>query len=251
MAHSQDRSTRVATLLIAGLLVVVTLHNALGAPTGASILFNATAGSPSASASSMINSRGTITTVNLNALQQDQQWKAYVGNVTGRLSLDNADGFTIYDWELSGAIAGEVYVSRAASPEFTNVSCANIGNITAQYAYYNMTNGQVDNINATFNETSHASFFVGTLSISANSCPSGATFVNDTRQIIDGSQDFQQVVLQDNSTNLLFVALIDDNRYSYDNNISINRTYDFQLLVPDSDVNSTPTTYYFWTELDG
>jgi hypothetical protein len=236
------RNTFAFTLL---LLAVLCVSSVYAAPSGAGIDYNSTAGTPNPTPGNRSDARGTITTLIINGLQQDQYWKAYVGNVTGKLSLDNAAGLTIYDWELSAVNkSGQVYVSRYSSINFDNVSCADDINITSEHAFHNMTFTQTDNINRTFNYTSHQSFFVGTQQISANSCRSTATYVNDAKQTMNGNQKFQELVLQDGSYKMVFVTIINANITGYDNS-----EYDFQMIVPESGIKSTPTTYYFYTQL--
>ncbi|MDD9954111.1 MAG: hypothetical protein OXR66_07290 [Candidatus Woesearchaeota archaeon] len=243
-----ERNNTILLALLTGLFVVLTLHPGYADPTGSSIIYNNTAGTPSPAADSRADARGTITTIILSATQQDQNWKGYVGNVTGVLSLDDASGNTLYDWQLTGGISGEVYVTRASGPDFSNVSCPGTirNNVTAEHPLYNMTDTQADSINVTFNDSNHQGFFVGSTEITADSCPSIATYINDTAQTIDGTQSFQEVIILDNAANIVFTTIIDDNTAGFDNGI-----YDFQLIVPESDVNLTSTTYYFYTELSG
>jgi hypothetical protein len=243
MSRTAPTIAVVLGMLVCALFLAARLANA--APTGASIVSNTTVGAPSYSPGNLTTSRGTITTVILNSIQQDQNWKAYVGNITGRLVLDDASSFTIYEWPLSVSKQGEVYLSRASSPDFTNVSCADTGNITVEEAFHNMTTTQVDNINRTFNYTNHSAFFVGTVSISANTCKTTATYVNDTVQNMSSTNtSFQQILLQDNASNIIIVTLVNSSRLGYD-----NQSYDFQVIVPESAIKLTPTPYYFWTEI--
>jgi len=244
------KQTITTAILIVGIVLLFTLK-VYADPTGATILSNSSAGAPSPSAGSRTDARGTITILELDAQQQDPFWKGYVGNVSGRLSLDDGDGFTIYDWSLVSGISGEVYVSRWASPVFTNVSCANYGNVSQEETYFGMTTNAADNINNTYNYSRHDAVTIGGFgTITLDTCKSMATFVNDTDQNMT-DPDYQALVLQDGSQQLIFVTLISDNAYGYHNNISMNKTYDFQIIVPESATNSTSTTYYFWTELDG
>jgi hypothetical protein len=237
----------IAAVLAMFLVTLLIAQLSWGAPTGASITYNVTAGSPNPTASNASHARGTITTMVLNAVQQDQQWKAYVGNITGKLSLDDASGNTIYDWSISAVNkSGEVYVTRSSTISWTTVTCVSATNITAEEIFHNMTAAQSDNIRNTFNAFSHAQFFVGTVSIAANSCNSTATYRNDLPQTIDGTQKFQEVMLRDDVDNVIFVALVEGNYSGFD-----NRQYDFQMVVPESDVKTTNTTYYFFTELNG
>jgi hypothetical protein len=237
--------------LAAGLLVCMILFAMRGAqaiPTGATVLSNATSGVPVSPPDSRTDDGGTITTLLLNSLQQDYNWKGYVGNITGRLALDNAAGYTIYDWPISVSKEGELYVSRASSLDFVNVTCANQTIVSVDDAFFGMAGSQTDSINRTFNATSHQGFIVGstggTSAIAANSCKSTATYVNDSSQVLDGSHYFQQLLLQDLSGNLIFVSIINASLLGYDESL-----YDFQMIVPENQANLTATTYYFWTEL--
>lgn len=240
-----NRHTTTTLLLLAllGAAIGYWMQSVEALPGGATITFNSTSGVPSATPSNRTDPHGTITTIILNGVQQDQYWKGYVGNITGKLSLDDATGFTIYDWPISLTKNGEVYVSRSNAPVFSSVSCASIGNITNEEAYYGMVTTQSDDINKTFNATSHQTFLVGAQSIGANTCKSTATYRNDLPQALDGNQFFQEVLLQDSSANLLYVTMINASVTGFD-----NRPYDFQMIVPESLVN-TSTTYYFYTEL--
>jgi hypothetical protein len=226
-------------LLVAAYLAI---HMATALPSGSTITTNATAGTPNPTPSNRTDTRGTITTILLNSVQQDQYWKGYVGNISGRLSLDDASGNTIYDWPLSLTKIGEVYLSRASSPTFSNVSCANINNITAEEAYFGMTSLQSDNINKTFNATNHQAFFVGSQSITANSCRSALTYINDTAQSVNNAY-FAELVLMDIAQNLIYTTIINSSTHGFSGLV-----YDFQMIVPESAVNSS-TTYYFFTEL--
>jgi len=229
-------------LLAAALICFAPFSGAL--PTGASIVSNTTAGLPTYTAGNLTQDRGTITTIILSATQQDQNWKAYVGNITGKLTLDNAGGQTIYEWPIPlSDKKGEVYITRSGSPDFTNVSCANDVNISTEEYFHNMTLAQGDNIRNTFNLTNHYGFYVGTTYINNNSCNSTATFVNDVAQAVTGAQRFQEVVIQDGLFNTLFVTLLSSST-GYNGDV-----YDFQIIVPESAIKSTPTTYYFYTQL--
>jgi hypothetical protein len=242
-------SILAVTLLLCLVGIGMMARFGMSLPTGADIITAETSGVPNATPDNRSDARGTITTIVLDATQQDQNWKAYVGNVTGRLSLDDAAGNTIYDWALSTVNkSGKVYISRALSPSFTNVSCADEANVSAEQTFHNMTSTQTDNINKTFNYTSHDAFYVGTQSFNANTCKSTATYRNDSRtyNLMDGSQKFQEVVLQDNTDNVIFMTIFAGNNSGYD-----NRQYDFQMIVPESAIKSTPTAYYFFTELTG
>ncbi len=221
------------------------LQGVSAAPTGATVTYVSNTTASTGTAGNRTDPRSTITTITLNGVQQDSYWKAYVGNVTGVLTLDDASGNTIYDWSLSGVtLTGEVYASRSNSLSFTSVQCAQQSTISAEEAFNNMTSTGADNINNTFSYRNHTSFLVGSTTISANSCPSTATYINDTAQTVNESAKFQEILLEDDTTTLIYTTLIEDNTAGFDGN-----TYDFQMIVGESDRKTSPTTYYFYTEI--
>lgn len=233
-------------LLVFAILLLPLIPETVEAnPSGALVTYvsNSTAGI--GNAGNRNDARGTITTIILNATQQDNYWKAYVGNVTGALTLDDASGYTIYNWDMAGVtITGQVYVTRSPSTTFTNVACANTTVISTEETFNNMTDSSADSINRTFNYTSHSSFYVGSIPIASSSCRSTATFINDTPQTVNESAKFQEILLQDGSSNLLYTTPIENNEAGFDNN-----NYDFQIIVGESKYKPTPTTYYFYVEI--
>ncbi|MDH5796919.1 MAG: hypothetical protein OEY79_05220, partial [Anaplasmataceae bacterium] len=108
-----------------------------------------------------------------------------------------------------------------------------------------------DNINNTFLNRVHKSFDVGVVPIGASTCKALVTWVNDTVQSQTESALFQEVLLMDANSQLVYTALIDQDTSSYKDDVaSANVTYDFQALVPD--INGVGvTTYYFYVEITG
>lgn len=237
----------LAALLVLALLSFASLVAA--APTGASITSNITEQAGAGSPDSRADDGGTITTLVLNGVQQNGYWKAYVGNVTGVLTLDDASGFTIYNWNLTGVtITGEVYVTRNNSVNFDSVSCANSTVVSAEETAVNMTAGTIDSINQTYNYTIHPTLTVGSQTIGNNTCKSTYTYVNDTLQNggnYSGNVSFPGVLLQDNQSILVYATVIEDAVSGFDND-----PYDFQLIVADNNgLQGSPETYYFYTEI--
>jgi hypothetical protein len=108
-----------------------------------------------------------------------------------------------------------------------------------------MSSTSRDNINSTFNYTTHKSFLVGTVNISQSSCRSTATYINDAAQSISVSSLFQEVLLRDTTnSNLLYAGMIDNDQAGYNSN-----TFDFQVIVGENESSSIPTNYYFYVEL--
>ncbi len=243
-----DETTRkqlIAGLLLASFAALLGLNAVLALPSAARIDYNATDYGPTLAPGNITTERGTITTLILHAAQQNQNWKGYVGNVTGALTLEDAAGYAIYDWSLTGVtIIGEVYTSRHSGVNFGSVDCANTTVISDEQVFHNMTSTQVDNINKTFNWTTHKSFLVGTVPIANSTCRVAYTYINDTPQAASEAASFQEILLQDNAGALVYMTSIENNLLGFD-----NRTYDFQMIVAESAVKSTATTYYFWTEI--
>jgi len=249
MEETRKTRTREATMnyrryFLAAILLFVSalaIPSVMAVPTGASITFNSTDYGPSSSPGSLTTNRSTITTIVLDAMQQDQHWKAYIGNVTGTLTLDDVGNNTIYDWTGITTAAGEVYASRNGSLNFGAVACANSTVIGNEQTLMNMSVGDADTIGRTFNSTAHSSTVVAGTTLS--SCNMTSTYVNNASQGQNSSASFQEFLMQDAGANLVYVAILNDNKAGYN-----GKTYDFQMIVAESHVQA-PRTYYFYVEL--
>lgn len=217
-------------------------NSVLAAPQGAQITFNQTETASTRMADSHTAAGGSFTTLVLNVTSQTAKWKAYVGNVTGMMTLDNSNNFTIYNWALT-TVQGEVYVSRASDVNFTELACANDGNISAEENALNINSSSDDSITNTFGNSVHRTFVIGgTGQIANSSCYAIATYVNDVAQASSESADFQEILMSDGS-NRVYVTLLEDDQSGFDGG-----NYDFQIIVPD-DPTETSITYYFYAEL--
>ncbi len=218
------------------------------APQGARISDNATASQPTSPPDNRTDDGGTINTLILDSTQQNNEWKAYVGNVTGKLTLDDGSGNSIYDWSLDDTnIEGEVYVSRNTSITWGNVSCASQSTITAEEEALNINSTDSDSINNTFNATNHSSMQVGAEPISADSCRATATYVDDSSQTVNKNATFQEILLEDEDTKLVYSTFIEQDADSYID--SAGSTFDFQLIVGEDKSTSSPTPYNFYLEI--
>ena len=236
-------------LLFLGILVVIlisslfpSLVNSLPAGPVITYVTNTTVAPFSSNRS--IDEKGTITVITLASTQQDYKWKAYVGNVSGMLSLDDGTSYTIYDWSL-GTPTGEVYVTRASTVSWANISCATQTMIDAEEAGVGVSSAATDSINSTFVATIHKTLLVGTKTITNSTCRSIATYINDTTQVIDETAYFQEVLLGDEASGRLIYATTIENDHQGFNNAN----FDFQLLVAENESSTVPTTYFFYVEL--
>ena len=144
--YKKDFGIILLLLLISIIHLVVNTTKVFAVPSGPNVtaIRNETAAPQSAA---LINtSGGSITTMVLNATTQNLRWKAYVGNVTGTLTLDDAAGYSIFDWSITTALTGEVYATRSSStPNWANIGCATPTNITNEEKAINHTSNPNDN----------------------------------------------------------------------------------------------------------
>lgn len=219
-------------------------------PVGATITNITTVGA-SPSPDSRSDEGGSITTLLVSATQQNFAWKAYIGNISGTLTLDDSNGNTIYDWTIAqGSISGEIYATRFSSILWTNVTCANQTIITTEETEMNMGAADVDNINHTFSFTKHPSYTIAGTVVTNSTCQSLYTYMNQTAQNDNESSFFSEIIIQNTQDRLIYVGNLESDVSSYGSNISTNVTYDFQIIVADNDAGGNQTTYYFYAELD-
>ena len=238
--HFQNKIALIMALIIATIIITTTIT--YSDPAGTQITFNRTEEGASSPAESSTANGGTFTTMVLNLTQQTPRWKAYVGNVSGSFTLSDSEAATIYDWAYAST-GGEVYVSRDNSPQWGSIECAQSGLISNEETYLNISSTSVDSISNTFNNTVHKEFWVGSTRIPNSTCPAIATYVNSQPQSNGELADFQEILLDDTSS-IIYASLISQDTIGFDGNL-----YDFQLIVPEDEYSSTPTTYYFWVEL--
>jgi len=232
-------------ILIVSVLLLTTLFSAYfvnadpqGATAQGSILVD---GGPNNTAASRSDPGGVIVTANFNLEQQNERWKAYVGNVSGKFVLQSASNYSIYEWTLP-TVTGEIYIARNSSPAWTALSCAVDGVVLGEDTSLGLNSSTGYSINGTFNSTGHTSFVVAGQTMS--SCPSTALWLNDTAQVQASSAIWQEVLLNDSGSNLIYASLLRSDASGYNN----GSTYDFQAIVADN-FTSGVTTYYFFVEL--
>jgi hypothetical protein len=243
-----DKSIELASILLLFTFTILlsSSYLVIADPIGPdSIVNTANETKPAPSAIMLNTSGGYISTINITATTQNSRWKAYVGNVTGKLTLDDATGATIYDWTLS-SVTGEIYATRNSSTIiWSNIKCANTTILENENQLMNHTNLD-DNITKTFSDTTHSSFYVGSVQIQTNSCPTLNTYVNNATQ----DTDFEEMALWDGVDEsggaLVYATILEEDVTGFD-----SKTYDFQMLVPE---NGAPTwtqstAYYFYIEL--
>lgn len=215
-----------------------------GDPVGGTILFNSTS-SASSAAQNRTDEGGTITIIRVDATQQNFAWKAYVGNISGTLVLDDNAGLSIYAWSLA-TLTGEILATRSSSPTWTSLSCVSNAIIASEQTYLSMGAADIDNINNTFNETLHKEFIIAGNTLSESTCRTVYPYINDSAQTPNATTtNFQEIIINDSSSNMIFASELESDVEGY----FINSSMDFQMLLPDSDVANNQTQYYFYVEL--
>ncbi|RMD45944.1 hypothetical protein D6829_00730 [Candidatus Pacearchaeota archaeon] len=238
---SMEKEVQVLALLSALLLILV-FSLVSATPTGPDSINVTSNTTKSAAAGYKINiSGGYIAKLNITATAQNPHWKAFAGWVTGKFTLDDSTGSTIYDWTLS-SVSGEVYATRTSStPSWSSVRCANSTEIENENTALAHSSPD-DNITATFAGVNSNTFVVAGTQITAGSCNATNTYVNNASQ----NSVFEESILSDTS-NIIFVTNIESGGATgYDGN-----SYDFQMLVPENG-SSTWTgaiAYYLYVEL--
>jgi len=238
------RADRV--IIICALVLLAAAVYVQAAPVGPTVTYSATETAPTREAALINTSGGSITTMVLNATTQNLRWKAFVGNVTGSLTLDDAENYTVFDWSLSSVI-GEVYATRSSDTvTWSNINCSNATHILNEEMALNHISNPDDNISTTFSVKDHEQFYVGTRLMTTDSCFSLHTYVNDAPQ----SADFEEVVLYDgtNHTNgdVVYATPLEQDVQGFD-----TASYDFQMIVPENGLATwqSSTAYYFYVEL--
>lgn len=237
-----NKLAKIMLILVLLLLLVMDLY-VVALPGGADIIFNETNNITPQAGTALATAGGSFTTLVLNVTQQNPRWKAYVGNVTGQLVLQDSNNISIYDWAVV-TITGEVFASRSNDISWDDIQCLSNAVLLSEEIAMNITTSAVDSINSTFSMSKHASFLVGSTLITNSTCKAVATYINDAAQTESETADFQEILLDD-TTNLVYATILEQNAAGYDN----SNTYDFQMIIAENEYTPTPTTYYFYAEI--
>jgi len=244
----KQKAVLIALITLTALFFLPTIK---GAPVGPTLDYISQSEStiPSSTLENSANiTGGVIAVVNMNVTQQDKHWKAYVGNVSGKLLLEDAQNYSIYEWTLT-SVTGEVYATRAGSVNWSNVQCANKTHVNTEMTEMNHTSTYTpfDAINITFSDANnHPGFLAGASTITANSCNYTLnTFVNGSQQ--NSTSYFEEVLLYDGSS-VIYATILEENSFGY----KTGERYDYQMLVAEKGEPSfegKATSYYFYVEL--
>jgi hypothetical protein len=241
-SKKSHRNMLTITVFIALALLIINSPETNAQPTGLEISSNITETAGETQPSNRTDLGGTITTITMDILQQNPRWKAYVGNLTGVLALDDNSGQSIFRWELGAEdVTGNIFMSKNNAIDWSIIQCSTVTLIEDEDTTLGFNPSAADTINRTFNETTHSAINIGTTLINQNTCRSTSTYVNNAQQT-QSTASFQ-IILLSSSTNLVYATPINKGAASYKTGTQV----DFQGIVPNEPGN--PTTYYFYAEI--
>ena len=202
---------------------------------------------------------GNVSSVSIRAVSITQAWQGYYGNVTGVITLDDANNYTFYDWS-SPNPNGEIYASNGTGVTWSRVYCMNVSQngstpLRPDGTVSNINGSQIellfginvtdfDGLNETFNDSyvSATGFRVGAITIdTTDGCSMAHPYQNQLYNSV-----WQEVLLSDN-TSIIFTSLIVQDTSNFQNSPS-----DFQMLVLENGhagSEATTSTYFFYVEL--
>ena len=226
-------------VLLSVLLMSIVMTGAVMAdPLGATLTRGASSRGTNPSAIQQDAQAGNVTGLNMDQSRISEIWQGFYGNVTGGITLEDGASNAFYDWSLA-TIVGEVYATRYTIPDWTGINCTNSTHWILEETTLNIPLTNKEGINETYDGTTHPTFDVGTKTFAANACRSVRPFNSSG---LEGG--FYNVLLNSNSTNTVYTAVMSDDGDSFDGG-----TADFEILVP-VDKDTGTATYYFYTELD-
>lgn len=198
---------------------------------------------------------GNVTELIIFGEQQSDHWVGVYGNITGEITLDDANNWTMYEWGGITYPEGEVYAANETVVSWGDIMCINLSdmtpgfnctgtgedclNVTELERHFGMDPDDADGFDETFNTTLE-SIIVGTRTL--YNCPKTNLYVNGT---IPSENDWNETILTINNTaTVIFTGIIQDDLQGYN-----NQTWDFQLMLTDDGSDEVPTTYYMYIEL--
>lgn len=246
---------KTAVLFVAIFLIAIAVSSLIvfAQPQGPEGLFEGTdERKPTADPIMVQAQAGNVTALSINATRITSRWQGYYGNISGSITLDDAQNNSIYQWQLVSP-QGEIYaVNDSKTVQWTQVICVNISALSANAVNVTlsaletslgMSTNDADGVNETFNHTFTGSFQVGTRTInSASGCRSVSLYQNDGYT----GDKFNETILTDNTSNhnVIYTALLEQDATGFSGS-----TLDFQMLVGENGDTEQATNYYFYVEL--
>ncbi len=196
---------------------------------------------------------GNITWLTMTGISQTRTWQGFWGNVSGWITLDDANNYTFYNWSAAEP-RGYVYATLVShgDPTWTEVQCFNeANNATNFHTFYNITQDAYDNVTETYNRTDHPPWYIA--NNTRNNCPTTYIWRDDNYQ----QSDFVNALFWDNTggnDGWVFGTMLENKDLSNKTDISCynGALCDFQLLVAEDGQGTeanTVTPYFIWVDI--
>ena len=192
---------------------------------------------------------GNVTQLTLNTTVLTKRWQGYYGNISGTITLDDATGYTLYDWSAGSdiSVVGEIYAANDTILDWTDIICVNLTgdgtagsegvNVTSLESNFGMLRTDSDGFDETF--TKQQDIIVGTTTLT--DCPATNMYVNNASQ----NNIWNESLLTENATQtVIFASEVENDAEGFN-----NKTWDFQMIVADDGSDTTATPYQFYVEL--
>ncbi|MEA2037345.1 MAG: hypothetical protein U9O94_07580, partial [Nanoarchaeota archaeon] len=116
-------------ILVLGILIGLA-KAAIAAPWGADSVERVSdvRGTPGGSPQAVSAQAGNVTQLTINTTILTKRWQGYYGNITGKMTLSDASGYTLYDWSYDKdlSVTGEIYAANKSITSWANVLCVNL-----------------------------------------------------------------------------------------------------------------------------
>jgi hypothetical protein len=186
---------------------------------------------------------GNITKMQINISRVTSYWHGFYGNVSGRITLDDASNWTFFDWGGANTTAlGNLFAANESVSVWSQIRCVNFSgngsglNITSLEGNFGIPPSSAEGFDETFSIKNNITID----GISLTDCPATNTYRND----VAAADAWNQTLLTINNTyTVIFATQLDDNKVLFN-----GETGDFQLLVADTTA-AGPTNYLLYIEL--
>ena len=192
---------------------------------------------------------GNVTALTINATRITERWQGYYGNITGTITLDDAQNSTLYSWAIASP-QGEIYaVNSSETPIWADIVCFNFSKTSAEQnvtlsnleGSLGMSPSDADTVNKTFNLTFTGTLQVGSITLNEGDCCQVVSL-----NVNDGYDElrFNETILTDNTTKIIYTSMLEQDQEGFQGS-----TLDFQMIVGENGDTTEATNYYFYVEL--
>jgi hypothetical protein len=268
ITESKRSSIEIGFYIIVVVVFTVFLLNIVyGQPFGGSVTLGKSERGLPISPGQVAAQAGNITSINIEGVSITRSWQGYFGNVTGVITLDDANNNTLYNWTAASP-SGEVYASNS-SVTWSSIQCFNFTasgflnnteedilqagstslhgkNMTLLEQEFGIKWDDVDGVNETFSENrSHEIFHIGSLEFDQNECPTTYIYGSNGQGV---PNQFEEILMWSPETNAtVFVGLLESDLVGFN-----NAEHDFEMIVLENGhgTDTSVTNYNFYVELE-